>query len=99
MSLAIRREYGRIYFGDGADRWSVTDPEAPEHQFFVRDLMCDWLYMIDACPSTKTALGKVRLIRRALRTVERVPNGNGHGCELVNCSGVGPHASHSRRAK
>ena len=26
-------------------------------------------------------------------------NGNGHGCELVNCSGVGPHASHSRRAK
>jgi hypothetical protein len=25
-------------------------------------------------------------------------NGNGHGCELVNCSGVGPHASHSRMA-
>ena len=37
--------------------------------------------------------------RRAFLARIDARNGNGHGCELVNCSGVGPHASHSRRAK
>ena len=68
-----RREHGRIWFGEGRERWSVTDPEAPENQYFLRDLACDWVYMIKTCPTAEAALEKVRLIRWALRNVERTP--------------------------
>ena len=69
----VRREHGRIYFGEGRERWSVTDPEAPEHQYSQRDLACDWVYIIATCPTTEAALEKVRLIRWALRNVNRIP--------------------------
>lgn len=71
--MTIERRHGRIWFGTGPDEWSVTDPEAPEHKYSLRDLACEWNYIISACPTTEMALEKVRLIRRALRTVERQP--------------------------
>ena len=74
--VKTERKYGRIYFGEGDGRWSVTDPEAPDHRYTTRDHASHWLYMICTCPDTKTALEKVRLIRRALRTVERQPTEN-----------------------
>jgi hypothetical protein len=76
----IRREHGRIYFGEGADRWSVNDPDDPrladrlgrmsaESDFLPRDVITDYLYLVYTCPTTSAAQAKLAAIRLALRTV------------------------------
>lgn len=76
----IRRQYGRIWFGYGRDRWSVNDYDNPalderrrrmsqESDFLPRDVIGDLLYLVFDCPTTKLAQEKLALIRRALREV------------------------------
>lgn len=67
--MNVSRTHGRIYFGEGAERWSVCDPgdiagANPE------TLSRDWVYIASLCPDTKTAVEKLRLIRWAIRNVE-----------------------------
>lgn len=72
--LRIRRHHTRIIFGEDAARWSVVDPEHDpdrEGEFTERDLASEWIYMTSTCPDTKTALKKVRLVRWALRNLNR----------------------------
>lgn len=59
----IRRERGRIYFGEGDAQWSVTDPEGPHPNVH------DYLYLVLQCPTTTLAQKKLAEIRRAVREV------------------------------
>lgn len=83
--MTIRRHKGRIWFNDegSLDRWSFSDPGQNEDEldqqrreltdrghFYARQLISDYLYLILDCPTTELACEKLRLIRRALRTVE-----------------------------
>jgi hypothetical protein len=67
----IRRQHGRIYFGEGDDRWSVNDPDDPrlEADLLPRDVLTDYLYLVYTCPTTTAAQAKLAAIRLALRTV------------------------------
>lgn len=80
MSIPIRRENTRIWFGEGEERWSVEDPDFPSvadefhkatdaHLYYVRGLAGALLYLITQCPTTKLAQEKIALMRRALREV------------------------------
>lgn len=85
--IAIRREHTRIWFGEGAERWSVEDPDFPRVEdefrkatdaklYYVRGLASALLYLVGQCPTTKLAQEKIALIRRALREVPS-PYGSG----------------------
>jgi hypothetical protein len=80
---AITRKAGRICFGDGPERWSVVDLEAPKvveahyqlrygpsPDFNLAEALDAYRYLAIDCPTTKMAQQKLAAIRRAHRMVE-----------------------------
>lgn len=72
--MKVRREHRRIYFGEGAERWSVCDPVIPDDEEptneRARGMAGDIQYLAVVCPDTETALEKLALIRWAVRNVK-----------------------------
>jgi hypothetical protein len=70
----------RFKFGVGEDEWSACNPRrfgnALSEQiaamtegklFTARELLTDYLYLIETCPTTELACEKLRAIRRAMK--------------------------------
>jgi hypothetical protein len=70
----------RFKFGLGEDEWTACNPRrwnnALSEQiaamteaklFTARELLTEYLYLIETCPTTELACAKLRAIRRALK--------------------------------
>lgn len=73
MFKPVVRENGRIIFGEGDVKWSVTDPDVPEYPKKAKDLAYDWTKMLYTTPTIQLLNAKVMAIRTAIRTVPRTP--------------------------
>jgi hypothetical protein len=66
----VRREHGRIYFGEGPSQWSITDLEVndesrtdAQRDMMARHVAEEMRYLTHQCPTTALAVKKLRLIR------------------------------------
>jgi len=89
MRQKVRRASFAIVFGEGDERWSISDPGHPvvqeaqhrvryevgehNHSMTLASVASDMAYLVHDCPTTKLACEKLAALRAAVRELGEVP--------------------------